>query len=184
MTPSFHWVGLGWVWSGWVGLGRVGLGWIGSRFLNFIWVGLGWVSQPMGWVGLGHIKKTHRQLCSTLWAATCHTVLGVLCAIQVWWRWAILFEYFNASIDSEWVFRVTGWFTTIALQSTTWTVPHMSNFLITWSVFITHIILKIQTTQNHEYRFHLLRRLHFCRTKMSLLEFAKSNLRIGLGAYC
>jgi len=25
---------------------------------------LGWVSQLMGWVGLGHTKWTHGQLCS------------------------------------------------------------------------------------------------------------------------
>ena len=27
------------------------------------WVRLGWVSQPMGWVGSGHTKWTHGQLC-------------------------------------------------------------------------------------------------------------------------
>jgi len=43
MTPSFHWDGLGWV-----------------EIFKFQ---LGWVSQSMGWVGLGHIKWTHGQLC-------------------------------------------------------------------------------------------------------------------------
>jgi len=42
------------------------LGRVGFKFYHFHWVGLGWVSQLMGWVGFGHIKWTHGQLCTEL----------------------------------------------------------------------------------------------------------------------
>jgi len=41
----------------------VGLGQVGSKIFHLHWVGLGWVSQLMGWVGSGHTKWTHGQLC-------------------------------------------------------------------------------------------------------------------------
>ena len=44
----------------------IGLGRVGSKFFHWYWVGLGWVSQLMGWVGWGHTKWTHGQLCCGL----------------------------------------------------------------------------------------------------------------------
>jgi len=47
-NDSQYWVGSGWV-----------------QIFPLVVVGLGWVSQLMGWVGSGHTKWTHGQLCAT-----------------------------------------------------------------------------------------------------------------------
>ena len=53
--------------------------WVGSGWVNFFhlqWVGLGWVSQLMAWVGSGHIKWNHGQLCN--FATAIHLLLTYL----------------------------------------------------------------------------------------------------------